>query len=71
MRAANAPAQLSRQAGYAVKAKTTQLHNRTIHRLRVENFDSKAQAEGFAKRIADQFRIAHPWVTCPAVTSCR
>jgi hypothetical protein len=56
VRAADALAQRLRQAGYAVKAKTTQLHNRTIHRLRV---------------IADQFRITHPWVTCPAATSCR
>lgn len=70
VRAADALAQRLRQAGYAVKAKTTQLHNRTIHRLRVENFDSKAEAEGFAKRIADQFRITHPWVTCAAATSC-
>lgn len=51
-------------AGIAVDFTSVQLKDRRFHRLRVDSFDTREDAQYFADRVRGQPGIPKPWVTC-------
>lgn len=58
------------EAGYPAELSALQQSGRMLHRVRVANFDSQADANQFAERASTRFGVATPWVTCTSEPRC-
>lgn len=59
------------EAGYAAASEISSANGRRIYRLRLEDFETRADAEAIAKTLTGRLGIDRPWVSCPNSPPCQ